>query len=113
MGLLGGDGMVANLHPPKRGPLCPCRFPLSACGDLSAIRLSALRSRAPAGAVRHDGPGVRRFQARRRRLADGRSDMAHLDVVGRQRDPECTMPKGIWAGETEAIVGARNVDEGR
>ena len=30
--------MVANLHPPKRGPLCPCRFLLSACGDLRAIR---------------------------------------------------------------------------
>ena len=30
--------MVANLHPPKRGPLCLCRFRLSACGDLRAIR---------------------------------------------------------------------------
>jgi hypothetical protein len=31
--------MVANLHPPKRGPLCLCRFRPSACGDLRAIRL--------------------------------------------------------------------------
>src|SRR5262249_7819427 len=38
MGLLGGDGMVANFHPPKRGPLCLCHFRLSTCGDLSAIR---------------------------------------------------------------------------
>src|SRR5262245_32802333 len=30
--------MVANLHPPKRGPLCLCRFRLSTCGDLRAIR---------------------------------------------------------------------------
>src|SRR5262245_29045770 len=36
--LLGGDGMVANFHPPKRGPLCPCHFCVSTCGDLSAIR---------------------------------------------------------------------------
>src|SRR4051812_22884309 len=32
--------MVANLHPPKRGPLCLCRFRPSACEDLRAIRLS-------------------------------------------------------------------------
>src|SRR5262245_24997059 len=38
VGLLGGDGMVANFHPPKRGPLCPCHFCVSTCGDLSAIR---------------------------------------------------------------------------
>src|SRR5262249_42186398 len=38
MGLLGGDGMVANFHPPKRGPLCLCHFRLSTFGDLSAIR---------------------------------------------------------------------------
>jgi len=32
--------MVANLHPPRKGPLCPCHFCLSTCGDLRAIRLS-------------------------------------------------------------------------
>src|SRR6187401_645354 len=31
--------MVANLHPPKRGPLCPCHFWISTCGDLRAIRV--------------------------------------------------------------------------
>src|SRR5262245_31646056 len=36
--------MVANLHHPKRGPLCPCRFRLSAGGDLRAIRVSVRRA---------------------------------------------------------------------
>src|SRR5215472_9404879 len=38
VGLLGGEGVVANRHLPKRGPLYPCRFRLSAYENPSAIR---------------------------------------------------------------------------
>src|SRR5262249_40177285 len=38
VGLLGGEGVVAKLHLPKRGPLYPCRFRLSAYENPSAIR---------------------------------------------------------------------------
>src|SRR5262245_26110895 len=30
--------MATPFHPPKRDPLCPCRYELSTCGDLRAIR---------------------------------------------------------------------------
>src|SRR5262245_46667174 len=52
VGLLGGEGVVAKLHPPKRGPLCPCRFCLSAYGDLRAIRVSVRRALATSACAR-------------------------------------------------------------
>src|SRR5262249_61754802 len=36
-----------NLHRPKRDPLCPCRFRLSACGDPRAIRASDRSTQQP------------------------------------------------------------------
>ncbi len=50
------------------------------------------RPSAPSGTTGRVCAGSRR--GRRRALADGRSDMAHLDVADRQRDGECTMSKG-------------------
>ena len=50
------------------------------------------RPSAPSGTTGRVCAGSRR--GRRRPLADGRSDMAHLDVAGTQRDAECTMSDG-------------------
>jgi hypothetical protein len=53
--------MVANLHPPKRGPLCLCRFRPSAYGDLRAIRVSDFRALATwSCALRWIGRGLDR-----------------------------------------------------
>src|SRR5262249_955650 len=51
--------MVANLHPPKEGSLCPCRPWISTCGDLSAIRVSDLCAQGSLGIPsRRDNPAT-------------------------------------------------------
>jgi hypothetical protein len=90
MGLLGGDGMVANLHPPKRGLLGLCRFPLSACGDLRAIRRSGRSAqRREPNLLRRVGPFLKEFVKRKRFssswLRNGSAGRSHecLRLVGR------------------------------
>ena len=43
---------------------------------------------------------------RGRASADGRFDMMHLDVPGRRGEAECTMRRGVWAGEVGEEMSA-------